>query len=75
MNSVSIIVLSRIMLVERARVLVTSNLNLSECPGAGRVALGRLWERPECPGGAVVASSGAKSSDKLLIFNTGFMNK
>lgn len=73
MNSVSIIVLSTVMLAERAWVLMTSYLNLFPCPRGveegRRVGLG---SPQSALGEGAVASSGAKPSDKLLIFNTGF---
>ena len=49
MNSVSVIVLSAVVLVERTRIVVISHLKLPVLPG-GRVGEG-LREPPENPGG------------------------
>ena len=49
MNSVSVIVLSAVVLVERTRIVVISHLKLPMFPG-GQVGEG-LWEPPENPRG------------------------
>ena len=61
MNSVSIIVLSAVMLVERTRIVVISHLKLPVFPG-GRVGEG-LREPQENPGMGEGGPLGAKPYD------------